>query len=223
VLLLEADLRRPTLAQQLDLKPGPGVSDVLLGAVSLSEATQVIHLHHSPPDDPGERLLDVAVAGAEPPSNPGELIESEAMQDLLEHASSSYDLVVIDTPPLIPVSDAFPLLGEVDGVIVVGRVGRSRRDVLERLHEILIDAGAPLLGVIANGVKVRRRSSDGYAPAEPRHLAAAAPSANGSSPNGASAPEELVSAPPERPLAVLYGEAIGLPPAVADPPAEDAD
>jgi Mrp family chromosome partitioning ATPase len=62
-------------------------------------------------------------------------------------------LVVIDTPPLTAVSDAFPLLRKVDGVIVVGWVGHSRRDAAERLHQVLASSAAPLLGVIANGSK----------------------------------------------------------------------
>ena len=63
------------------------------------------------------------------------------------------DLVVIDTPPLTAVSDAFPLLTKVDGVVIVGWVGRSRRDAAEQLHQVLAGSGAPLLGVIANGSK----------------------------------------------------------------------
>jgi len=60
------------------------------------------------------------------------------------------------------VSDAFPLLGKGDGVIIVGRVGRNRRDVAQRLHETLTGAGAPLLGVVANGFKAGRGGSYGY-------------------------------------------------------------
>jgi Mrp family chromosome partitioning ATPase len=101
----------------------------------------------------------VLAAGATLPPNPGELIESHAMEAVLEQARSTYDLVVIDTPPLAAVSDAFPLLSQVDGVIIVGRVGRNRRDVAERLRETLRGARAPLLGVVANGVKARRLRS----------------------------------------------------------------
>jgi len=79
------------------------------------------------------------------------------MESLLEQVKAMYDLVVIDTPPLTAVSDAFPLLKKVDGVVIVGRVGRNCRDVAERLHETLTGAGAPLLGVIANGFKSGRR------------------------------------------------------------------
>ena len=84
------------------------------------------------------------------------------MENLLDGARSTYDLVVVDTPPLTVVSDAFPLLGKVDGVIIVGRVGRNRRDVAARLHETLVAAGAPLLGVVANGFKAGRLGSYGY-------------------------------------------------------------
>jgi polysaccharide biosynthesis transport protein len=164
VLLLEADLRRPTVAQQLDVLSGPGVSDVLIGALSLSEATQMVDLDPSSTDGSrvNRRTLDVLVAGAALPPNPGELIESHAMESLLEQAKATYDLIVIDTPPLTAVSDAFPLLRKVDGVIIVGRVGRNRRDVAQRLHETLTGAGAPLLGVVANGFKSGRGGSYGY-------------------------------------------------------------
>ena len=163
VLLLEADLRRPTLAKQLDVQSGPGLADVLIGAVMLGEATQTIDLDAPSGDGAKGRTLDVLVAGATLPPNPGELLESRAMETLLERAKSSYDLVVIDTPPLTAVSDAFPLLSKVDGVVIVGRVGRNRRDVAERLHETLSGAGAPLLGVIANGFKARRNAPYSYA------------------------------------------------------------
>jgi capsular exopolysaccharide synthesis family protein len=160
-LLVEADLRRPTMTQQLEIHAGAGLSDVLIGAVAMNDAIQSISL------DPGEdasrtRTLDVLLAGPVLPPNPGELIESRAMENLLDGVRSTYDLVVIDTPPLTVVSDAFPLLGKVDGVIIVGRVGRNRRDVAVRLHETLLAAGAPLLGVVANGFKAGRLSSYGY-------------------------------------------------------------
>jgi succinoglycan biosynthesis transport protein ExoP len=192
VLLLEADLRRPTLALQLDVLSGPGVSDVLIGAVSLSEATQVIDLDQSAGDKSRGRMLDVLVAGAALPPNPGELLESRAMETVLERAKSEYDLVVIDTPPLTAISDAFPLLSKVDGVIIVGRVGRNRRDIAQRLHETLAAAGAPLLGVVANGFKAGRLGSYGYgydyAPAGPERPPGAAASPNGASSAGDRAP-----------------------------------
>ena len=195
VLLLEADLRRPTIAQQLDISPGPGVSDVLIGAVSLSEATQTVDLNLPRVDGSGARSFDVLVAGSSLPPNPGELIESHAMESLLQQAKSKYDLVVVDTPPLTAVSDAFPLLGKVDGVIIVGRVGRNRRDVAQRLHETLTGAGAPLLGVVANGFKSGRLGGYGYGYSYDYASGVKGASADGAvaSPNGAVSVEEPVS------------------------------
>jgi succinoglycan biosynthesis transport protein ExoP len=153
VLLLELDLRQPTLAQQLGIQPGPGLADVLIGAASMEEVTQSVDLHAPSGEAARSHKLDVLAAGAVLPPNPGELLESHAMDGVLEQAKSAYDLVVIDTPPLTAVSDAFPLLTKVDGVVIVGRVGHSRRDAAEQLHQVLSSSGAPLLGVIANEAK----------------------------------------------------------------------
>jgi len=161
VLLLEVDLRHPTLAEHLDIQSGPGLADVLIGAISMSVATQSVELVAPPGDVANGRALDVLAAGAVLPPNPAELLESHAMDAVLEQAKFAYDLVVIDTPPLTAVSDAFPLLTKVDGVVIVGRVGRSRRDVAERLHQVLASSGSPLLGVIANGSKSGGPSSYG--------------------------------------------------------------
>jgi capsular exopolysaccharide synthesis family protein len=196
VLLLEADLRRPTIARQLGLATGRGVSDVLIGSVSLAEATHRVQLVAPSTEKPDGHSFDVLVAGATPPPNPGELIESKAMESVLEQAKAIYDLVVIDTPPLTAVSDAFPLLKKVDGVVIVGRVGRNRRDVAERLHETLTGAGAPLLGVIANGFKSGRRGGYGYGygydytPAKPE-----SPPDTPASPNGTTAAPEAPPVP----------------------------
>jgi Mrp family chromosome partitioning ATPase len=115
------------------------------------------------------------------PPNPAELLESEAMDAVLERARSEYDFVVIDTPPLAAVSDAFPLLTKVDGVVIVGWVARSRRDAAERLHQILASSGAPLLGVIANGVKSGGPGSYDYTIARDGKSSPGLASPNGSS------------------------------------------
>ena len=204
VLLLEADLRRPTLAQRLDVRSGPGLADVLIGAVLLNDAIQTVDLEAPSDTSAGGRAFDALVAGAALPPNPGELIESRAMETVLERTKSTYDLVVIDTPPLTAVSDAFPLLGKVDGVVIVGRVGRNRRDVAERLHETLAGAGAPLLGVIANGLTARRGDYGGYGytydytskrPPAPKGEAAAAPAPGAMAPAGANAAATPIATP----------------------------
>lgn len=190
VLLMEVDLRRPTLSQQIGLPAGRGLTDVLIGVSRFGEAVQTIPVEHGAAINGrgADRSLDVLVSGMAPPPNPAELIESHAMVSLLEHVSSLYDLVVIDTPPLTAVSDAFPLLREVDGVIVVGRVGRKERGLAERLRETLKGVDAPLLGVVANGVRGKGLSDYSYAyayPVAPTSGAGTAgvPSANGSAPD----------------------------------------
>jgi capsular exopolysaccharide synthesis family protein len=195
VLLIEADLRRPTVAQQLDVSSGPGLADVLIGAVRLDAAIQSVAMDQPSDDGSTDRMLDVLVAGATLPPNPGELIESNAMETLLVGVQGAYDLVVIDTPPLTVVSDAFPLLGKVDGVVIVGRVGRNRRDVANRLHQTLAGAGAPLLGVIANGFKSTRGSygySYEYSYTTDKKGSSRPPAGGGTSPNGSpsSSPSE---------------------------------
>jgi capsular exopolysaccharide synthesis family protein len=190
VLLVDADLRRPTIAQQLDIALGPGLADVLIGATLMNDAIQSIAVDKLSTDESQGRTLDVLVAGATLPPNPGELIESHAMEVLLDGVQSAYDLVVIDTPPLTVVSDAFPLLRKVDGVIIVGRVGRNRRDVAERLHRTLAGAGAPLLGVVANGFKARGGSygssySYSYSPAKQTSRSRSGRGEDDGSPNGA--------------------------------------
>jgi capsular exopolysaccharide synthesis family protein len=154
VLLLEVDLRKPTLAQQLGIRPGHGLADVLIGAASMEKAIQSVSLRSSNVEGVGRpHTLDVLVAGAVLPPNPGELLASGAMDVVLTRAKSTYDFVVIDTPPLVMVSDAFPLLTKVDGVVLVGRIGYSKRGTAEQLHQVLAGSGARLLGVIANGSK----------------------------------------------------------------------
>jgi polysaccharide biosynthesis transport protein len=165
VLLIETDLRRPTLAARLAITPNSGLAGVLIGAIELDDAIQRLDLGPIASGNgrsPSSRSLDVLIAGAIVPPNPAELLESQAMRSLLAHVRERYDLVVLDTPPLTVVSDAFPLLSQVDGTVIVGRVGRNRRDVANRLHDILQGADAPLLGVVANGFKPGKLASYSY-------------------------------------------------------------
>jgi len=162
VAIVESDLRNPTLARQHGLSVGPGLAELLTHQVGLDEAIQ------SKPivtggngSDGGERTLDVIVAGSLPP-NPAELMESQAMSRALAELRDRYELVVVDTAPVGVVSDAFPLLGQVDGAIVVARIGRSTTDAAERLRDQLARLDAPVLGVVANGIKLRRGDGYGY-------------------------------------------------------------
>ena len=162
VVVVETDLRNASLARQHGLKSAPGLSGVLTHQIGLDEATQSIRVvGGGNGDGAGAQSLDVIVAGANPP-NPAELIESQAMSEVLAQLRERYELVVIDTAPMGVVSDAFPLLRQVDGVIAVARLERSTRDHVEALREQLVRLEAPALGVVANGQKARRGGKYGY-------------------------------------------------------------
>jgi Mrp family chromosome partitioning ATPase/capsular polysaccharide biosynthesis protein len=194
VLLVEADLLHPALAAQLRLQAEPGLSAALIGELSLWSATQLVDVGFPRRDGQvantpsSERVLDVVAAGEPLPPNPVELMKSRAMAALLEEARSTYDLVVIDTPALAASADALSLVGQVDGVIVVGRMG-GRGGPAERARAILARSRAPLLGVVANGATRgwRRRSqlTQDYDDARALTSPALDASANGGSPPGA--------------------------------------
>jgi capsular exopolysaccharide synthesis family protein len=159
VLLVEADLRRPTISRQLSVKPLPGLAEVLLGGTRLDTGIQHVQFDSQ---NGGSVGVDVLVAGGLLPPNPTHVIESSSMKALLDEARQSYDLVIVDTPPLVLVPDAFPLLAQSDAVIVVSRLGRNRRDIATRLRAALRSADAPVVGVVANGVGRTHGQSYGY-------------------------------------------------------------
>jgi capsular exopolysaccharide synthesis family protein len=155
VLLLEADFRGPTLADRLGEAPGPGVAEVLSGIVPLDEVIQEIKvLPHDRSDVPAR--LSVLPAGTVPP-NPMQLLESEAMEGLLDQLRRRFDMVIIDSPPLAVVSDALPLMRLVAGVVVVTRLGELRYVDARAFNSQLHGAGAPVLGIVANSTRRRRR------------------------------------------------------------------
>jgi receptor protein-tyrosine kinase len=158
VLFLETDLRRPMAAKYFGIQRAPGIAEVLIGEESLDSAVQYVEFGSRQRTKIG---LDVLVAGAVLPPNPPQVMESQAMASLLSDAKERYDLVVVDTPPLVLLPDAFPLLRQADGVLIVSRLGANRRDVAARLRETLASVDAPVIGVIANGYK-RPRGSSAY-------------------------------------------------------------
>jgi capsular exopolysaccharide synthesis family protein len=165
VVLVETDLRNPSLSSQHGLPVIGGLGALLTHQVTLDEAihskpiaAQSIGTNGSSTEG---RNLDVIVAGP-PPPNPAELLESQTMSDVLKQLKSRYDLVVLDTPPLGVVSDAFPLLRQVDGVIAVTRLGISTREHAEHMRDQLRRLEAPVLGLVVNAVKIGRRQKYGY-------------------------------------------------------------
>ena len=160
-LLIDADLRRPDMAAHYGVHAAPGLSELLIGTVQAHEAIRSIPISTRVNGKTTEVALDVLVAG-HPPPNPAELIESRAMSLVMAWAKEQYELVVIDTPPLSVVSDAIPLLRIVDGVVLVSQIGKNTRDAAAFLRDRLMAMNAPLLGVVANGVRARSGGDYGY-------------------------------------------------------------
>jgi capsular exopolysaccharide synthesis family protein len=157
-LLLEADLRRPTVSQRVGSTPSVGLAEVLTHGAQLSEVVREISIRGSSADPAADHASFELITAGFPPPNPHELIESKRMAELLEELSSDYDLVVIDTPPLLSVSDAIPLIGRVDGVLIVSRLGATTSDAARRLASELKGLNAPVLGIVANGLRSRAQA-----------------------------------------------------------------
>ncbi|MFV0633670.1 polysaccharide biosynthesis tyrosine autokinase [Demequina sp.] len=141
VVLVDADLRRPRLADYLGLVPGIGLTDVLVGRATLDDVLQ--------PYGP-TGLLTVLGAGTVPP-NPSELLGSTTMRATLG-ALDPRAIILIDTPPLIPVTDAAILTARTDGALVVVRAGKTTIDLLDRALMSLDKVKGRALGVILNNV-----------------------------------------------------------------------
>lgn len=150
VLLMDGDLRRPKVAAYLGLDASTGVTTVLLGRVTLEDAIQ----RHTVTD------LDVLASGVTPP-NAAELLQSKAMAGLLAKVRSRYDIVIVDAPPLLPVTDAALLSSQADGAIMIIRYGRTTRDRIVTATERLTAVDANVVGAVLNMVPASR-SSESY-------------------------------------------------------------
>jgi receptor protein-tyrosine kinase len=162
VLLIEGDLRRPGLSDVLHLRGGYGLSDVLAtdGPIDVSRAVTRVNASQLSDAVVGVEL-DVLGAGQIPP-NPSALIESKRMRDLLAAAEDTYDFVVIDTPPVLVVSDAMPLIVAASGVLAVSGLGVATRGSAANLVFQLQRLAVPVLGLVANFAERSGRSYDGY-------------------------------------------------------------
>lgn len=145
VLLIDADLRRPAQARLLVEKVSPGLSNVLAG---LSTAEEAIRKEIYP-------NLDILFSGDVPP-NPSELLGSDKMQELIEELSQKYDYILVDTPPVSIVSDASIVANLLDGVLLLVRQDRSRKDAVKRAINNLQLTGAKILGFVINGTVLEK-------------------------------------------------------------------
>ena len=138
VLLVDADMRNPNVAELLGLENSVGLITVLLGRTTLEHAIQ-------------EHVSGVSFLGTGPqPPNPAEVLDTQAMRDLLGTVRAEYDVVIIDAPPILPVADAAILATEVDGVVLLARYGSTSQEQLRQAVARIDSVGGRLLGTILN-------------------------------------------------------------------------
>lgn len=142
ILLIDADLRRPSIHKTLGMGPHSGLSNVLTGSTTLEQAiTRTAVLPN----------LFVLPAGT-PPPNPAELLASSNMREMLAELREQYDHIVIDTPPSLSVTDAVVLSPRADAVVLVIRSGQTTKQALRRSRDILTQVNAKVVGVLLNAV-----------------------------------------------------------------------
>jgi exopolysaccharide transport family protein len=142
VLLIDADLRRPSIHKTLGMGPRTGLSNVLTGSASLKQAVVRSSILPS---------LYVLPAGT-PPPNPAELLASSNMKDVLTELREEYDHIVVDTPPTLSVTDAVVMSTRADAVVLVIRCGQTTKQALRRARDLLMQVNARVCGVLLNAV-----------------------------------------------------------------------
>lgn len=147
VLYLEADLRRPTAARYTQLEGSVGLTTVLIGDSTLEDAVQ----------EWGHPNLRVLTSGVLPP-NPGELVASGQLHAIIRQAREDYEYVIVDTAPVLSVSDALWLAPEVDSVLFVVRAGTTKRESLQSALTALGSTHQSHLGIVLNGVRKSDKS-----------------------------------------------------------------
>jgi capsular exopolysaccharide synthesis family protein len=142
VVLVGGDLRRPHMEEVLDVPQTPGLTAVLIGDVTLPQAIQTAE---------GVPNLSVLPAGY-PPPNPSELLSGERARRLIDVLGQTYDVVVIDCPPVLPVTDSLVLARMADTTLLVTSAGRTSKRSLARAVELLRQVDAPLVGTVLNSL-----------------------------------------------------------------------
>jgi capsular exopolysaccharide synthesis family protein len=174
VVLVSCDLRRPRIGQFFGLDEHAGLTSVLLGQRTLEEMVQPV---------PGFDRLSLLPAGPVP-SNPAELLDSAHARDIFTGLRDQYDLVLIDSPPVLPVTDAAILSRHADATLMLAAAGQTRRSDLHRAVEKLDQVGAKILGIVLNKVTRQTGSYYGYTYSYKTYRAGAHVGAQAGHPNG---------------------------------------
>ena len=152
VVLVDCDLRRPTIHRIFGLRNTDGLTNVALGE----------YRDALPFQDTAVPNLRILAAGPTPP-NPSELLGSRRMSEVISVLKGQADFVLFDTPPIIAVTDAAVLASKVDGVLLVIRAGKTKRDLAKRAKELLDKVNANILGVVLNDARAESNAYSYYA------------------------------------------------------------
>ena len=152
VLLIDGDLRRPNVHHRFGLNGKVGLTTVLTGATTLEATVQRV------PEIPN---LDILPSGPVPPF-PTEMLSSDAMTAVLKRCCELYNYVVIDSPPILSVTDGVILAREADAVVLVVRHGKSSKHVVRRARDLLLRSGATITGIVLNAVDLNSPEYYGY-------------------------------------------------------------
>jgi capsular exopolysaccharide synthesis family protein len=165
VLLVECDLRRPSLVKRLGLAAEPGLADYLTGRAEPREILQTLRLATPGDDEPldgvASQPLTCITAGAAVPS-PAELLASEKFKSFLAEVREVYDMIVLDCPPLLSVVDALQVAPLADAVVVCIRAGRTTEDQAQAAKAALARVPDRPAGIVVTGVKPRDEAVYGY-------------------------------------------------------------
>ncbi len=151
VVIVDGDMRKPRLHKVFGLDGTLGLSSVLMGEASLDEVIQATRV-------PGLYLIPCGSV----PENPAELLQSDRFRELIAELAERFGMVVFDSPPVVPVTDAAIIGAAVDGVVLVARSGSTRREMIARAVDLLRGVNANLLGVVLNAIDVEGRRRGGY-------------------------------------------------------------
>jgi capsular exopolysaccharide synthesis family protein len=141
--LIDGDLRRPVVHSIFGLEKDNGITNLMMDTIPYSSLAKDTFLEN----------LKIVTSGILPP-NPSELLASQKMQNLLNKLQEDYDIIIIDSPPVIAVTDAAILSTKVDGTILVVSSGQTNREALARAHVLLDNVDTRFLGVLLNNVDV---------------------------------------------------------------------
>jgi len=158
-LLVSCDLRQPVIYKIFGLEKHPGLTDILLGMVSWEEALRTSADLVTGKLEwkealkvPGLDNLNIITAGSTPP-NPSELLSSKPMSNLIDTLKNNFEVIIFDSPPILPVADSLILGSKLDGVVLVYQMGRVPRRALLRVKMQLDKANVKLWGVVLNDLR----------------------------------------------------------------------